>query len=336
MPNAPYQKYFEAQKAMFEEWRNFMKANFFKDDREADAAFFNPEEYFAKFKDAPQDFWKKAENSYKAYQAVYELWKKLSEDNKIPNSQDVLQIYDEWSKQFFTLLKDGITPAMPGYMKDFAAKFVGDMESGNATMSGYLKNWSDSAETLNSAFRDSMQKGPKGYIDFLNVWQENYEKSFGTLLNSPTYGKEMEFWRLLKASLDRFIKYDIAARKFSSRLAEIMQDATKRALEDYVDMHAKGTQPKTFEEFYKYWVRLVSDSYQKVLSSDDVSILAGNMVDAMSKFKIEFDKLCEVYLSVLPIPKNSDMDALYKTVYELKKELRALKQEVKANEKRNA
>ncbi|MDR0828228.1 MAG: hypothetical protein LBN33_10245 [Desulfovibrio sp.] len=337
MPTNPYQQYFEAQKALFEEWRDYMQSTFFKDAGAAEGASFNPMDYYNKAMEAPHNFWKKTEESYKAYQTVYELWKNLSENNStVLDSKAAMQIYDEWSKQSFNLLKDSLVPNLPGYIKDYSGKFLSEMEATNAVMSDYFKNWSGTAESLKNAFFDSVGKGPKGYIDLLDVWRENYDKTFGKLLNAPTFGKEMDFWNRQKSSFDRLVKYNVAVTKFYARLYDIAQDATKQVLEDYVEMYAKGTQPKTFDEFYKYWSKKVSEAYQKVLFSDDISALAGNLVDAMSAFKIEFDQLCEMYLAAVPVPKKSDMDDLYKTVYELKKELRDLKKEVYANDKRNS
>ena len=90
---------------------------------------------------------------------------------------------------------------------------------------------------------------------------------------------------------------------------------------------------ETFEEFYKYWSKTVSAAYGKALFSDELSVLAGDMVDSMSKFKKDYDKISELYLSNAPFPKKSEMDELYKTVYNLKKEVRALKKELHAGKK---
>ncbi len=82
--------------------------------------------------------------------------------------------------------------------------------------------------------------------------------------------------------------------------------------------------PRRFEEFYKYWADNINSAYQKVLLSDDFSKLVGHMVEAMSEFKKVYDKLFELWLTNMPVPK-VEMDSLCKTVYDLKKELRALK-----------
>lgn len=336
MPSNFYQQYFESQKAMFDAWQKYMATAYDKTAGEKEDAAPNPMEFYHKMMEAPNEFWKKTSESYKSYHAVFELWQKLSENAPKLDTQAVLNIHEEWVKQYFDLIKSNFLPSLPGYMQPFTGKVVETMEASNAAMAETMQTWAASGESLYKTFQEALGKGPKGYIDFLEAWQQSYDATFGKFVNAPTFGKDMEFWKHQKASFDRFVKFNTAAAKFYASLFEIAQDATKQVLEDYAAMQAQGTQPKTFDEFYKYWSKAVTAAYEKVLFSENLSVLSGNMVDAMSRFKMESDKLWAFYLAQMPIPKKSDMDDLHKTVYELKKELRALKKEIRANEHRNA
>lgn len=334
MPNNFYQQYLDAQKAMFEEWRKYMKSASAKGTVAAeDGLSFNPSDAYERMVDTQQEFWRKAGESYKSYYAVFELWKKLSENNAPMDSKGASQIYDEWTKQYFGLIRSNFAPNLPGYIKGFTEKLVDNMEASSSSLGDFMQTWGANEESMRQAFQNAMANGPKGYVDFLEVWQQSYDDTFGKLMNAPTFGKDMDFWKQQKSSFDRFIKYNIAATKFYTSLFEIAQDATKQVLEDYVTMAGEGNQPKTFDEFYKYWSKMVTASYEKVLFSENLSKLAGNMVDEMSKFKLAYDKLCEFYLANVPVPKQSEINDLYKSVYELKKELRSLKKEIQSNEK---
>jgi len=333
MSNNVYQQFVDAQKSMFDEWRKTM-APLFKQDEKTEGAFADPNAFFEKMQEAPNDFWKKAGESYKAYQAVFELWKKLSEQEGGLDAKAVMELYDAWAKQYFSLIRTNLTPDMPGFVKDFAEKLAETMQSNQSVWSEHGKTFADNAQSMHKAWLDALVNGPKGYLDFLEAWQKGYDETFGKLMNAPTFGKDMEFWKQQKAGFDRFIKYNVASTKFNAGMYEIAQDATKQVLEDYIKMRAEGTEPKSFEDFYKYWSRAVSAAYQTFLFSDEMSRLAGNMVDEMSRFKIAYDELCETYLANFPVVRKSDIADLYKTVYDLKKEVRSLKKEIRSNEKR--
>jgi len=332
-----YQQYFEAQKAMFDAWQKHLATALGGTNAgDAKSETADPVDFYQKLFAAPDDFWKKTSESYKTYHAIFELWKTLCENKAPLDTQATLDIYNTWVKQSFALIRSNLLPNLPGYMQDVTEKIFATIETSNQSMADSMQAWAANDKSLQKAFQDMLVNGPKGYIGFLEAWQQSYDAAFGKFVNAPTFGKDMDFWKHQKDSFDLFVKFNAAAAKFYARLFEIAQDATKQVLEEYASMQGADTQPKTFDEFYKYWAKTITAAYEKVLLSENLSELSGNMVDAMSRFKIAYDKLCEFYLDFMPTPKKADLDDLYKTVHELKKELRSLKKESSANEHRSA
>ena len=323
-----FEQYMQSQKNLFDQWQANMKTAF------QGKAETPPSEPSGENAEEPHDFsrefWNKIQEGSKTYQAMMDLWKDLSAKGTTFDRQTAQEVYATWLKQGYEVIQSVLIPSMPEYMRDFAARSAERMKSSADVVSDYNSIWAENEDAVSKAWMDSLGKGPKGYISFLEAWQNSYEATVGKLMNAPTFGKDMDFWKQQKASFDRFIKYNIASTQFYASLSEIIREATKKVLDDYVEMCAQQTQPKTFEEFYKYWTKVVSAYYEKVLFTDEVSVLAGNMVNEMSKFKKEYDKLCEMYLDSMPVPKKSDMDDLYKTVHELKREVRQLRKEVNA------
>ena len=333
MSDNVYQQFADAQKAMFDQW-NKAAASMFGQGGEAGKLFADPAVFYEKMQEAPNEFWKKAAAGYKSYQAVFELWKTLGEQPGGLNSAAFVDLYDAWVKQHFVCIKENLTPEMPAFARSFMGKLVETMEANQDVWSDQARTWLATAQSMQNAWLDSLTTGPDGFLEFLGAWQKGYDESFGKLMDAPTFGKEMEFWKRQKDGFDHFIRYNVAATKFHVAMYDIAQDATKEVVENFFTLRGEGNEPKTFEDFYKYWSRSVSAAYQKILFSDEMSRLAGNMVDEMSRFKIAYDKLCEAYLTNFPVVLKSDMDDLNKTVYSLTKEVRALKKELRANDKR--
>lgn len=96
-----------------------------------------------------------------------------------------------------------------------------------------------------------------------------------------------------------------------------------------MEMLKNGTQPKTFKEFYEYWSKENENAYQKLFNTEDFSKLLAEVVDSSMVFKMRCDNLMEEYISFMPIPTKTEINSLYKTVYELKKELKSVKKELK-------
>jgi hypothetical protein len=295
---------------------------------------FNPADFYKNMTSAAQDFWKKADESKNTYTALLDLWRQLAEKSTTLDNKGITEVYEKWNRQFADLFRDSMTPDVPGYVKDFNEKWMDCFKTSGETMMDNAKAWTSSFEEFQKAAQRAQAGGPNSVIEFMEALKKNYEETFGQMARHPMFGKDMEFWRRHRDSFDRFVKYNIAASGFYTAMYDVISDSTRRVIEEYAAMSARGDQFKSFEEFYKYWSKQVSATYDKALFTEQYCRLAGNMVDEMSRFKMAYDELIESYLANQPIAKKSDMNALYKTVYELKKELRSLKKEMKNNEKR--
>jgi len=332
-----YEKLFrvsqEFWKKGFDEWKKQMESAGQFPGMLGDFDFtFNPSEYYRNMAATAQDFWKKAGESKETYSALVELWRQLAEDLPGMDSKSIMEVYEKWSKEYASQLRSSLTPHIPDYMKDFSEKWMDNLELTGEKALENLKAWMSNGEDLQQAVQKMMAGSPNAYIEFMEVLKKNYEDTFGRIAHQPTFGKDMEFWRRYRDSFDRYVKFNIAATGFYTAMYEVIRDSTRKVIEDYMAMASEGDQPQTFDEFYKYWSKQVSANYDKVLFYEEYGRLAGNMVDEMARFKIAFDELCESYLAHLPVARKSDMEALHKTVYDLKKELRSLKKEIKGKE----
>ncbi len=169
---------------------------------------------------------------------------------------------------------------------------------------------------------------PSAYREFLQGWRETYKATFSKIQDMPIVGILREHLENQEKSIDKYYEYVSVAGDFWGRIFEIASDTTEQVFQDYLEILEEGKELKTYDDFYEYWSSLIVKAYDKLFLSDDFSKVAGGVINAMSDFKAYFDKLLEDYLQLWPIPKNSDMKSLYKTVYDLKKEVRSLRSEM--------
>jgi hypothetical protein len=73
-----------------------------------------------------------------------------------------------------------------------------------------------------------------------------------------------------------------------------------------------------------------------LFSTEEYSKLQSKVLDASVNFKKEYDKLLEKQLEFLPFPSKSDMDGVYQTLDDLKREVRDLKKRVAATAEKNS
>ena len=152
------------------------------------------------------------------------------------------------------------------------------------------------------------------------------------MLNSPQFGIDRNTYEMQMKTIDKLITFIGNYSELSIMLSNLVNESTEDVIKKSFELIKKGEAPKTFEEFYNFWKNQTSNEFDKLFYSDEFSKFLGNFVDSLMLLKIDLDRVVEDSLKWFPIPTNSDMDSLYKTVYELKKEVRELKRYIRDKE----
>jgi hypothetical protein len=89
-----------------------------------------------------------------------------------------------------------------------------------------------------------------------------------------------------------------------------------------------GEEFKDFGEFFNLWITVNEKAYFALFQTEDYAKMQGEVLEASLNVRKHFFKLTELYLYDLPIALRSEMDDLYKTVYELKKKVKGLERQL--------
>jgi len=283
---------------------------------------------FTSYTGDPCEIYRKINQSNGIYESIYEVWKKLKEIGFIPTEDTIKKVYEEWSEQNMEYMKKSYIPYVPEPMKKILEDSIGIMESYKVAANKFWQPWISSQEELKDIFYKGYFNNPSGYVEYFKLWKDNYDKSFSKFINTPMMGIDREFLEKQSEGFDKFIRFSVLVNEFCANIYNLTQETMKKIFQDYMEMYKEGVAPQTFEQFYKYYTKEMDNAFNKLFFSDEFSKLVGHMLDAMTNFKIESDKLWEEYLSFIPVPKKTEMDSLYKTVYDIKKETRSMKKEI--------
>jgi len=87
-----------------------------------------------------------------------------------------------------------------------------------------------------------------------------------------------------------------------------------------------------FMTFYKTWIETSEETFIEVFKTDKFGNLLNSLNTYSMKFKKALDDFVEDVVKELPIPVRSEMDTLYKTLYDMRMKLKRLEKTVKALE----
>lgn len=337
-----FNQYLDSQKNMMDMW-NQMSKNF--NFNNMNMSFnSNPFETYQKMMEgltqnnlfeytgSPAEVLTRLNQSSQVYYNLYKLYTDLYEKNIEPTEENLKKYLDQAKEQSLQYVNNYIFPYLPTDLQDIIKKSMGLGESYQAALKTIYGPWADSAKTLTDNFMMGAFKDPEGFLDYFETWKKNYSETFGKLLNIPQFGLDRNNIQERMQTFDKYIRFVAYYTELLVKLSTLVNETTENVVKETFEMIKSGTQPKTFEEFYNYWKTTLSNNFDKLFYSDEFSKFLGNFVDSLMVLKIDVDKVLEDSIRFLPVPTKTDMDSLYKTVYDLKKEVRALKRQLRESE----
>ena len=275
-----------------------------------------------------RDVFEKILNSNKLYLGAYEQWKKFNDDFLKPGTDTYKENLEQLVKQFNEIFTNNLIPLLPKEMQGLMVNSQSYFNTYLKTLENFLGPWSFAYQNIAEIYMESIYKDPMKLSDALKEWKDAYNKTFGVLVKSPVVGSSRELLEQNNRAVDSMVDMLISVSEFITKALSVGYKNSQEVFEEYFDSVDKGEDPKTFNEFYKMWSKHVENAIEKYFYTDEFSKLIAKAADSYMIFKIEYDKLIEKSLSDSPIVTKSEVDNVYKNVYELRREVRSLKKEL--------
>ncbi len=168
-------------------------------------------------------------------------------------------------------------------------------------------------------FKKITEGDNSAYTDFYKALTKAYENSYGKIFNAIGIGPTREQSEQVMGEFDSFYKMLISMTEMMALVSDVARENMVTVIETFQQLAKEGKQPQSLREFYNLWVKINEDAFVKVFGTPQFSRIFCDFAKKSCDFKIHFDKVMEQFLNWAPIPKNSDMINLYRTVYELRK-----------------
>ena len=160
------------------------------------------------------------------------------------------------------------------------------------------------------------------------AWKEIYEKEFRQFFNIPQLGLTRFYQEKINQTLDKFNLFQTAIGEFIRLLYLPVTKSFSVIQEKLVELSEAGELPEDSKVYYQMWIKILEGHYMTLFQSTEYIETMGKTLDAMSEFSVAKNDLLEDMLNMLPIPKQKDMDDLYKEIYVLKKRIKTLEKKL--------
>lgn len=224
--------------------------------------------------------------------------------------------------------------------KDIMDKFFGFMpENGRQYMqqatewwNNGMKNVAEMSQTNYSNGRNFMNQanpfaGQNMFESLLNnyqSWQNAFQHAVSPIAKMVTpnqYTKSAAEWADIT---DRMAIFNIKNAEMQYMVYQQGNKVMDKLVENVTSKMENGTEISSITALYQEWLNICDKVYVELFESDEYSKLMAEVSALQLKLRKDVELQMEKSMSGFPVATRSEIDELYKVIYDLKKEVRQL------------
>jgi polyhydroxyalkanoate synthase subunit PhaE len=160
------------------------------------------------------------------------------------------------------------------------------------------------------------------------LFGDAYGQSFGRLLLAPGLGLLREFNVKAAANFQLWLE----CRQLEAAYLTMLWDAWLRAFATLLrrlrDQALAGAPVQTLRSLFDLWLEVADAEYLRLFESEGYVTAQAKLLNHTMELKLHQQELLEVGLRVAGLPTRSELEEAQKTIFELRKELKALRKQV--------
>ncbi len=163
---------------------------------------------------------------------------------------------------------------------------------------------------------------------FLKQLSQWHQKETQRFLNIPQLGLTRFYQENVNQATDRYNQFQSSLGEFFYLLYVPMEKACSQVQNEMAQMSKEQALPDDAKFYYDKWIKHMEKLYQEMYQSAEYKQTLAKTVDSMNAYVQSKKTVLEDLLKTLPIPNNTDMDALYKDLYLMKKRIKAMEKKL--------
>ncbi len=265
----------------------------------------NVSEAFTRFSEMWMPFWKSIQD--KTFNAdMFKQWASP-------------EMYKDMMDKYFGFMPEQSREHMQN-MTDMMKNNVSGM--GNAAMDQYKQ--------MRSMMGNAMPNPTEVFGNMLNGYNKFYNMmndAVAPFTKMMTPGKEAKTMMEWSNIANRIAEYNIK----NAELQYMMYAQGVKVMDNLADNIAKkvqgGEEISSMMALYQEWLNLGDQTFVELFESEEYSKAMAEVSAMQLTLRKDIEKQMEQYMVGIPVATRSEMDELYKIIYDLKKELRELKKD---------
>lgn len=162
-------------------------------------------------------------------------------------------------------------------------------------------------------------------------WHSVYEQALDRLTQFPLLGLNRGFMLKFMQAFEAWAKLYPTSLAYQKLLTEIQIQAIEELI--LTLLATKAQKPiNDWAQLCQLWSSTADRVFEAAFLAEDNLRTKGSFLNALNQYRLCQQELVEVWLNLMNLPTRSEVDEIHKNIYELRKEVRRLKQVLASQE----
>ncbi len=170
-----------------------------------------------------------------------------------------------------------------------------------------------------------VNNNPGEMIELTRLTWDAFNETFGKMTMSPSFGLTRELEEKVARAFDAYQDLQQSSNDYQVMMADAWAGVFEQVLQEMKNRADQGKPVESLRDMFRLWMSAADQSFDKVFRTDTYADVQGRFVSNFMKYRIEEQKVTEELLKYTYIPSRGEMDEAHKNIYELRKEVKALK-----------
>ncbi len=266
--------------------------------------------------------------SSQAFQKIFDLWQPLFkamqshtlDSDAYKDFMDPLKI-KALVDSLFKFDADGLAQ-LQQQMTQFSSQFASNSEH-------FGKPWLDATMQNLQTLPQLAEGHPEALMKMFHNLFNAFDSTVGRSFHVPAVGKDREKLELMSRCVDDMSVYLAKNAEYQHAMYLTALEAMEKVVAELKQKAEAGEVIDRYDQFLDLWVSVNEKTYYNLFQTEEFARLKGAVLEAGLNARKHYFKLMEMHLFDLPIALRSEMDDLYKTIYDLRKKVKKLESQMK-------
>jgi class III poly(R)-hydroxyalkanoic acid synthase PhaE subunit len=133
----------------------------------------------------------------------------------------------------------------------------------------------------------------------------------------------------LASGFDVWVEFRKASADYHALLAKTSAKAFEQVMKEMVAISERGEKIESVRTLMNLWMDTIDQAFTKLYKTEEYLNVQRNMSNAVMKYRMKEQEIVEVMMKMFNLPTRSELDDAYRSLYELRREVRAMKKALK-------